>query len=323
MGHVCDHPPLQLDEGSHCVSCDKFIPKATSVVVLEGSISASGLYIEGWFSFHYPQCERLQLRFPLEGHKVLRNSIVFSDVHKLWERKVATVPLQRPPHIPLPQRTQTSSLFSLPTEIRLEIYSYILPSMHPVNKIVPLHKDSLRMICEDSLFRPRRRDLTKSNLLLSCKAIHSEALDLLFRSTTYKFLNTKDMYLFLRHIGHAGRQLVRSVQVLCGSREDAPAFALLACCEKLRSINIDLPRSKLVWKGAPLWLTDGVACMLALDGLEKVECFMTNMHTTWQRSGQVPIFASAAYVKEQLSRKKGTASDVMEFEDLSAIGSLD
>lgn len=63
---------------------------------------------------------------------------------------------------------------------------------------------------------------------------------------------------------------MRAIDVACGQREDAVAFALLGACGELRNLTVRLARVSLVGPGAPLWVKDGVACLLALSGLEEV-----------------------------------------------------
>jgi hypothetical protein len=315
LGHVSDHPPLQLEIGSHCIACDKFIPQATSIGVLEGSISSSGTYVNGSFSFHITRCERLQLRFPLEPHKSLRRSIDFSKVRGMWERKVQQNQAREVEF--LPRASQSSSLFSLPTEVRLIIYDYVLPSVHGVNKMMPLHRDSMRIVPEDTLFRPRRLDTTKANLLLTCKVMHSEALNLLYTGGTFRFDCSRDLYLFLRGIGHWGRQLLTSVELTSGDREDAIALSLLASCERLNTFTIRINRAKLVWRDAPMWVHEGAACLLALDGLETASVRTLNYVPT---SSNVPVRVGSspmeAYIEKQLLRPRGTVYDSTGFEQM-------
>ena len=258
LGHVCDRPPLEsLEEGSRCVDCGIFLPKQPSVEALEGALTTSSP-----ITFHKPKCPRLQIRMPLEASRAMLD---YSSLVTRWEQRTRAAPSSSRPHAEL---RQTSGLFSLPTELRLQIYSYILPSLSATTEIVPLHRDSSRMITKAGFDRPGPRDKTKANLLLACKAIYVEALDLLYSNTTFKVDATRSLYLFLRNIGHVGRGMLRAVDVTCGQREDAVAFALLGACGELRGLTLRLARPKLLMPMAPLWVADGVACLLALSGLE-------------------------------------------------------
>ncbi|KAH9826156.1 hypothetical protein Tdes44962_MAKER03673 [Teratosphaeria destructans] len=212
----------------------------------------------------------LQTRLPLEPQSIfpgLSGGFKMHDLRRHWEKK------SYPPRAsePAPQRSQTSSLFSLPTELRLEIYARVLPTLDQTTEIVPLNQDSARVTTKVGHEKTGPRDLTKCNVLRVCKAVHNEALELLYHNITYRFAATKTLYLFLRHIGSRGRQLLKSIDVLCGSREDAITFSLLATCEKLRSIRIRLPRPMILWPGAPIWSIDGMGALLMLSGLEEVK----------------------------------------------------
>lgn len=275
IGHVCDRPPLEaLEEGSRCISCSNFVRRDLSIKALEGCIStARGEYGDGFqsFYFHHPSCIRLQVRIPLDPQALLpglHGGYRLNDVRSRFERKKISSEGGASGR----QSLQTSSLFSLPVELRLEIYAMILPKLDEVSEIVPLNRDSARVVTAMGYDKNGPRNLTKANLLRTCRAIHNEALDLIYNRVTFQFASRKVMYLFLRHIGTRGRRLLKAVDINCGrgQREDAIAFALLASCEKLRAITIRLGRPKLLLPPAPIWMTDGVACMLSLSGLEEV-----------------------------------------------------
>lgn len=302
LGHICDRPPLEsLEEGSRCVDCGLFLPKQSSVDALEAPITSSSPV-----TFHYPKCTRLQIRMPLETS---RETLNYSSLVKRWEQRSRAKPpgtgrLQEEAH-------QTSGLFSLPTELRLQIYSYILPNPPDVTEIVPLHRDSPRVITKAGFDRPGPRDKTKANLLLACKTIYLEALDLLYSNTTFKVDTTRSLYLLLRNIGHVGRQMLRSVDFTCGQREDAVALALLGSCRELRVVTIRLARPKLMFfPTAPLWVGDGVACLLALSGLEEV-MFGACSKAAVDMSDDKP---DAAVLRRELMRPRGTPSGVREVE---------
>ncbi|KAK5119624.1 hypothetical protein LTR85_007453 [Meristemomyces frigidus] len=310
-GHVYDRPPLEaLEEGSRCVSCSNFVRRELSIRALEGTLASSSSAtceaFPGHFTFHHPGCLRLQVRIPLDPQATvggLHGGFRIQEMKARWEHRIAAQAVAAP----RAQRAQTSSLFSLPTELRLEIYSHILPSLDPITEIVPLNRDSARVVTKAGHEKVGPRDLTKTNILRTCKAIHNEALDMLFATTTYQFGNTKTLYLFLRHIGAAGRALLASIDVYCGSREDAITFALLAMCTKLRAITIRFPRPTISSPASSLWITDGMACLLSLNGLEVVrfaECGR-NFPMCMDDSK-----ADAAIIRRELTRPRGEAGGV-------------
>ncbi|KAM0718849.1 hypothetical protein Q7P37_005921 [Cladosporium fusiforme] len=300
LGHLCDRPPLEsLEEGSRCISCGLFTPKERSILALGGPLTSILAT-----PFHSPKCIRLQLRIPIETQTA---SIDYASLINRWERRSAALPPS--PTGPRSKLPQTSSLFSLPTELRLQIYAYILPSLSAETEIVPLHRDSPRIITKAGFSRPARRDKTKANLLLACKAVYLEALDLLYAKTTFRFENTRTLYLFLRHVGAVGRGMLRSLDVTCGQREDAVAFALLGACEELRNLTLRLGRPKLLLPVAPLWMLDGVACLLALRGLEEVRFAECSLARHMDMSDDK---ADAAIVRREVMRKKGEVSGVRE-----------
>jgi hypothetical protein len=300
LGHVCDRPPLEsLEEGSRCIDCGLFLPKQPSIEALEGPLTLSSP-----LTFHKPKCPRLQFRMPLETS---RATLDYSSLVNRWEQRTrAAAPSGSRSQAEVRQR---SGLFSLPTELRLQIYSYILPSLAEVTEIVPLHRDSTRIITRAGFSRPGPRDQTKANLLLSCKAIYLEALDLLYSHTTFKTDSTRTLYLFLRNIGVVGRQMLRSVDVTCGQREDAVAFALLGACPDFKCLRLRLARPRLLFPMAPLWVADGVACLLALRGLEEVRFGECSGVGTVDMSDEK---ADAAILRRELMRERGTRSGVRE-----------
>ena len=308
LGHVCDRPPLEcLEEGSRCIDCGHFLPMETSVSALESSLVITNSLL----TFHEPKCSRLQLRMPLEA---TRSTLDYSSLVNRWERRSnATPPTSSTstsiPTLAFTSHAQTSPLFTLPTELRLQIYSYILPSVSSLTEIVPLHRDSPRTITRQGFSRPGPRDKTKANLLLSCRAIYSEALDLLFRNTVFKLDTTRALFLFLRNIGPVGRDRVRGLDVTCGQREDAVAFALTGSCEKLRNLTIRLARPRLMFPMAPLWVSEGVACLLALSGLEEVR-FGESCGNPKMDLGEG--MHDAGVLRRELMRKKGQGSGVRE-----------
>lgn len=303
IGHVCDRPPLEArEEGSRCVSCGAFVQKDLSIKALEGNPTSSTKYEDSFtsFNFHHPGCTRLQVRIPLDPQALLPglHGSRIDDLRRRFERK----PITRDSQTQTQRASQSSSLFSLPTEIRLQIYMMILPCLDGVTKIVQLNSDSPRVVTSVVFQKAGPRDTTKANILRTCKAVNEEAIDLLYSQTTFKFASTKVMYLFLRGIGHAGRQQIKSVEINCGGREDAIAFALLASCEKLRAICIRLPRAVLLFPRAPIWIVDGATCLLALKGLEEV-IFGSCESSTNSLSDDKP---DAAIIRKELTKPRNS-----------------
>lgn len=125
-------------------------------------------------------------------------------------------------------------------------------------------------------------------------------MDLLYSHTTFKFASTKVMFLFLRSIGKAGRGLITGIDIHCGHREDAISFALLGSCEKLRAITIRLPRPVLLFRRAPIWCIDGMACLLALNGLQEVTFGPCGSNFKYMSDDK----PDAAIIKRELTRPK-------------------
>ena len=306
IGHVCDQPPLySSDEGSHCITCNAFVERDVSVKALGGSIPGSYEEDLSHFKFHQPSCTRLQVRMPLEPQSSMGlYTYSMQDVRAKWERRITSQ--TRPP--PGSRVTQSSSLFSLPTELRLEIYRQILPELPKFTPIMQLNRNSARVITGMGYSKVGPLDATKHNILRTCRAVHEEAADLLYSNTTFQFYGkdgTKVLYLFLRAIGQAGRDLVTAVDVQCGNREDAIAFALLAACGKLHAITIRLPRGVILTQRPPIWCIDGMACLLALSGLKKVR-FDVPDSGNWCMSDDKP---DADVMRQELMRPKGRPGD--------------
>lgn len=304
IGHVSDRPPLEAaEEGSRCISCSAFVKKDLSIQALDSSKP----YEDGFnnFSFHHPGCIRIQVRIPLDPQAVfgLHGGRV-EDLRRRFERKAANRPSPRA----AAELSQTSSLFSMPTEIRLRIYEMLLPALDAETEIMSLNSDSSRVIAATGYRKTGPRDTTKANILRTCRAVREEASDLLYSNTTFFFATTKVMYLFLRSIGTTNRRHIHAVRVHCGSRDDAIAFALLASCDQLRSICISLSRPTLLLPRAPLWILDGVSCLLALRGLEQVtfrsQCGPIDL-PTW--GDEKP---DAVFVRSELTRAKGSIANL-------------
>lgn len=106
-----------------------------------------------------------------------------------------------------------------------------------------------------------------------------------------------------------GRDRVRGLDVTCGQREDAVAFALMGCCGRLRSLTIRLARPRLLFPMAPLWVSEGVATLLALSGLEEVR-FGACCENAKVDLGEG--MHDAGVLRRELMRKKGEVSGVRD-----------
>ena len=306
IGHVCDRPPLEAQElGSRCISCGAFVKKELSIRALEHVNNGSTTYKDSFvnFKFHHPSCTRLQVRIPLDPQAMFAglHGNRIDDLKRRFEKPSVQAPSRQPQ-----RASQKSGLFNLPTEIRLEIYSMILPSFEAVTEIVPLNRDSPRVVTSMGYEKTGPRETWKANILATCRAVHEEAMDLLYSRTTFKFGSTKVMYLFLRNVGVTARQLIKSVDIHCGGREDAIAFALLASCEKLQSICIRLPRAMLLFQRAPIWIIDGMSCLLALNGLQEVTFGSCKASLNCMSEDK----ADARIIREALMRPKDAPPDI-------------
>ncbi|KAK0936068.1 hypothetical protein LTR29_012346 [Friedmanniomyces endolithicus] len=244
IGHVYDRPPLEaLEEGSRCISCSQFVQRVWSV------------------------------RIPLEAQAVFTPFSPSGDgcVDPKDRWRASRTPPQATDR---QQQVQTSLLFALPVELRLQIYAMVLPQLDDITEISTRKEDSTQIAANvgsrETTPHSRPQDFTKLNLLRTCKALHSETLDTLYATPTFTFDTSKTLYLFLRHIGARGRAVLGSVNIACGSREDAIALSLLATCHNLQRITVRLRRARLVFPRASLWVVDGVAALLALRGLREV-----------------------------------------------------
>ncbi|KAK3672102.1 hypothetical protein LTR78_008073 [Recurvomyces mirabilis] len=315
IGHVYDRPPLEaIEEGSRCVTCSQFVRRESSIRALEGSLghrrNQDGDYETGFggFAFHFPNCERLQVKIPLDPQATLgglHGGHRIGDLRERWEERSSRTTRSTTSNSEV---LQTSPLFSLPTELRLEIYARILPQLDEVTDIVSLHRDSARVCTKTALTKANARDYSKANLLRCCKTIHDEALDILYTNRTYRFGSSKLLYLFLRNIGHHGRQQLRSVDICGPSREDAIAFSLLASCSKLRSLTLRWTRPTLLMPQArPIWVTDSVAALLEISGVHAVEFASDGPDV---KSCLKEGSEDAAIVRAQLTRPKGESGSI-------------
>ncbi|PPJ60784.1 hypothetical protein CBER1_02360 [Cercospora berteroae] len=306
LGHVYDRPPLEaLEQGSRCNSCGAFVRREDSVRAFQGCIADAPRIFEA-IRLHYPECLHLQVRNPLDMNKpdsLPGGKSRFNALRRRFDRQFGDTPERA---VTSSRRAQKSPFFTLPTELRLEIYSMLMPRLDKVTAIVPLNADTNRVITEAGHSKRRARDTTKINIMLTCRAIYEEALDILFSNTIFKFGSTKVMYLFLRHIGNYGRQLLKAVDIICGAREDAIAFALLGACDKLQCITIRLPRPMLVYPHARPWVIDGVSCMLHLSGLECVQ--LAECNPTTRHLGDNPH--DTKILKRELMRSKNKRSSI-------------
>jgi hypothetical protein len=277
----------------------------------------------------------LQIRIPLEWQSVFVESrsgkidLDFNTTRKRFETNDRGEMSDRgetsdrggidlPERMPMEITRPKTNLFSLPVELRLEIYSILLPRLPRVTHIVPLHRDSNRVVTLAGRNRIGHRDLTQTNLLATCKIIHHEALNFLFHRRVFRFeslssnnfnaTSSKTLYLFLRHIGARGRAALGSVDICLGGREDAIAFALLASCHNLKSIHIRHSKRHLMAAYAPVWHVEGIASLFSLRGIESIEFGAaegSDEAVCLQASDQ-----DAKIIVRELSRKRGEPSGI-------------
>ncbi|KAK3691168.1 hypothetical protein LTR37_018822 [Vermiconidia calcicola] len=286
-----------------------FVKRDLSTIALGDHAAASKSYESdfGNFNFHRPNCTRLQVRIPLEPQALLPglHGYRLDSLRSRFERRAPVSNAASSTE----RLAQTSSLFSLPTELRLQIYAMVLPTFDPVTELLPLNRDSARVITRMGYEKTGPRDTSKPNLLRTCRTIGEEGLDMLYSNTTFQFQGThatKVMYLFLRSIGKNGRRLIKSVDLQCGNREDAISFALLASCEKLQAITIRLPRPVILFPRAPIWCIDGMSCLLSLSGLKEVTFGRCESSFNYMDDSK----PDSAIIRRELTRAKGTAGDI-------------
>lgn len=302
IGHVSDRPPLEsLEEGSRCVSCSLFSPKATSIDILEGNVEASR-FTSTLPPFHHPRCERLQVRLPFdsEAWRAETEGNTFDDRWRIFEND--SKPRSQPTQPSRPSRW--TSFFSLPAELRLQIYALVLPDLPSTVDIVQMNRDSMRVCTKNILAHPAPQDRTRCNMLRTCRQIHRECMYFLF-NRTFRCSTSKVLYLFLRRIGATGRRYVQAINIMCGGREDAMTFALLACCESLSSITIRLARPTISLPRAPIWLMDGMACLLNVSGLQSVE--FGDCGSSWQMTSSSH---DAEIIRKELMRPRTSPGSI-------------
>ena len=147
-----------------------------------------------------------------------------------------------------PSSTSTAHpcrLLSLPTEIRLQIWTHVLsnfplgPSHHTHES--PLPKVTLR-------YSPTfARHGSYLRLLLVCRPIHDEAFHLFYAQNTLCFSSPAQLLYFFSTLSPRRRAYVASICVAgfggthwTGDTAAVPAFSLLGLCPRLRYLRIEL-----------------------------------------------------------------------------------
>lgn len=302
IGHVSDRPPLEtLQEGSRCIACSHFVHKSISIVTLEGDVNPERFEKLVVPEFHKAGCVRLQVRLPFDTPRWFVDSASKSITSHVKHFEAADRRARVGEEVV--GQVHKTSFFSLPIETRLQIYECTLPCLDSVTEIVQIERDSMRVTTAQALRKPRPHDPTQSSILRVCRTTHVEVLDLVFSHTTFTFASSKLLYMFLRRIGRLGRSLLRSIDLRCGQREDAIAFALLSSCEALRYITLRLPRAKLMPSFAPLWIQDGVASLLSLSGLEHVQLARCEGQSVLDDRS-----SDALLIRRELTRPRGMPS---------------
>lgn len=341
MGHIADRPPIEaIEEGSHCITCNIFLPKEDALRALEGPLCRNHVNGDGMPTvpnLHHPNCGRLQVRIPLEGRTVLtgswssyrsirrESSRVEEDDDEAEEddqegEEDATQTQTRHHNWKTPSsKQQQSRLLSLPTELLLEIASYLFPVFPPELQIMPLARDSPHLTTYPRLRYPPQPSSPSSptppptttflSLLSTSLTLHTTLLPLLYPpSTTFNFPSSSTLYLFLRHISHAGRLALRHLSLpFSPSRSDAPTLALLSTCPNLRSLTLRIPRAVLLDPRPSLWQIESLATLLEISGLERVEfAGGGGGNTTYMDS----THADGQFLIEKLTRPRGSPSGV-------------
>ena len=150
-----------------------------------------------------------------------------------------------PPHsIRLRQPANTTPLLSIPLEIRLKIFSYLLISesnveiMHPPreiaygNGLLQLTKQNLAN--ETEKYTVRHGDLLR--LLQINRQLYTELMPFFYQRNTFECSEYRYLRSFLSGIGLQRRKCIRSVVIShaypCGNKYAGPAYRLLgdSCC---------------------------------------------------------------------------------------------
>ena len=339
MGHIADRPPIEaIEEGSHCISCNIFLPKEDALRALEGPLCRNHVNGDGMPTvpnLHHPNCGRLQVRIPLEGRTVLTGSwSSYRSIRRESSRmeededddeaedddggKEDATQTRHDSKKPLASSSNPQSrLLSLPTELLLEIASYIFPAFPSELQIMPLARDSPHLTAYPRLRYPPQPDSLPSTMLLSSflsllatsRSLHNTLLPLLYPpSTTFAFASSSTLYLFLRQISHAGRRALRHLSIpFSPSRCDAPTLALLSTCPNLRTLTLRIPRAVLLDPRPSLWQIESLATLLEISGLEEVEFEGGGGgNTTYMDS----THADGQFLIEKLTRPRGSPSGV-------------
>ena len=297
---------------ARCISCTGWIEKSFAIKAIGNVLprQSQDLFKLLLFKFHRRGCVRFPLSLPrgLGNYGIIglpnfyRLPYVNEGTPNVNERFDAQ---QECDEIQTPR----VGLFSLPTEIRLKIYAMVLPRLERTTRMGLLQEDvngaewgdpyapgeasstyevtSSRRSPSPSLPPSWEPPVSKLSIACTCRMMRDEALDLLYSQTTFQFHGiegTKQMHLFLTTVGAAARQMITSVDVECGTCEDAAAFALLSTCPRLRSITLRLPRQILLLPQSPIWVTECVDCMLSLRALTYVVIADPFQYQTWYRN---------------------------------------
>ncbi|QIX00019.1 hypothetical protein AMS68_005536 [Peltaster fructicola] len=305
IGHVSDRPPLEsLEEGSRCINCAVFKAKDASVTLLDNPITDHKFMEAEMTDFHHKKCIRLATRMP---RKRLRS--------ERWPLGRSPSPPSQPKRKPQCSKRahgDDSSFMKLPVEIRLQIYGYILPRL---GRRCHIQEDPYSSATFQLMAVPAVGPVSPGELdiLRTCRTIHAEALSELYSKTELAFSSTKLLYIFLRTVGRRGRRFLQAVAIKYGSREDALAFALLACCESLATFRIMVARPTLMYPGAPFWIIDGIATMLDNSGIERVH-FVRDVQSQAIRKSSLGLedysSTDTQVIRRELTRPRDSPSNV-------------
>lgn len=146
-------------------------------------------------------------------------------------------------------------IFTLPLEIRLEIYNYLLihPTFNPYEK---LNSPSVCTISTDDLLNRAGKPVIycvtiRTALLLVCKQIHAEAISILYSRNSFRFHHPKILLKFLIQIGQANIRHIKHLQIVVPWNQESWIFwpAELLC--KLSSDAKNLQNVEITFERIP------------------------------------------------------------------------
>lgn len=172
--------------------------------------------------------------------------------------------------------TSTHSLLKLPGEIRNRLYELVLePPLDPTICLTGLrgldHESSIghdydnHIVSWDASVAWKGHyywtDPSLLSILLTSKQIYTEAFHVFYSTHCFSFIDTEQLYRFLRNIGYVRRQDLTMIYFVWRGEFANKAFRLLKTCSKLKTLQFTVPCSH-----AP-----GYAALREVRGLETVK----------------------------------------------------